>query len=475
MRSSQMPKLRSLYPLLLAAALLFGGCQGRENSADPPRRIFLITVDTLRADHLSAYGYPRATSPELDRLGASGVLFDRAIAQWPKTGSSFASMFTGLYPHTTGITHKAAVRVPAELLTLPELFKESGYTTVAVQSNPVLATRFGWNTGFDEYLQSWGEEDVPPEPQALRPLIHAGRVNELALPALERYAGADRLFVWIHYSDPHAPYVLPDGAENPFVDDPHFTQEATVPPKVTPVYRLGDRTDLKYYVAQYDANVRVVDRAVREVLDKARSLGLLEDSLVVFTADHGESLGEHDSWFEHGPLPYNTTSHVPLFFVGVGIPAGAREGRPVELVDLFPTLRDLVAPGREIPGLEGHSLAPFLRGKVQEMDGFRVAYSEAGRRRDRYHTVQDATWKLIFNSGGKRSRAAASATGGFELYNLAEDPEEMRNLAASNTAELRRLRGDLLAWMKTARSRGGDEDVVDPETEKALRALGYAN
>ena len=465
-----MPKLRSLSVLLLAAAL-FGACRGEE--AAGPRRVFLITVDTLRADHLSAYGYARATSPELDRLGASGVLFERAIAQWPKTGSSFASMFTGLYPHTTGITHKAAVRVPAELLTLPELFKEAGYTTVAVQSNPVLATRFGWNTGFDEYRQSWGEGDVPPEPQALRPLIHAGKVNELALPLLAKHAGAERLFVWIHYSDPHAPYVLPEGTENPFLDDPHFTQEAAVPPKVTRAYRLGDRTDLKYYVAQYDANVRVADRAIREVLDKARSLGLLEDSLLVFTADHGESLGEHGSWFEHGPLPYNTTSHVPLFFVGEGIPAGARVGRPVELVDLFPTLRDLVAPGREVPGLEGHSLAPFLQGSGREADGFRVAYSEAGRRRDRYHTVQDATWKLIFNSGGKR--AASSATGGFELYNLAEDPVETRNLAAANTAELRRLRGDLLAWMKTAQSRGGEEDVVDPETEKALRALGYAN
>jgi arylsulfatase A-like enzyme len=470
MRSSQMPKLRSILPLLLAA-LLLGACQGGERAA-VPRRVFLITVDTLRADHLSAYGYARATSPELDKLGASGVTFERAIAQWPKTGSSFASMFTGLYPHTTGITHKAAVRVPAEYLTLPELFKDNGYTTVAVQSNPVLASRFGWNTGFDEYLQSWGSGDVPPEPQALRPLVHAGKVNELALPALEKHAGADRLFVWLHYSDPHAPYVLPEGAENPFLEDPHFTQEATVPPRVTPVYRLGGRMDLKYYVAQYDANVRVVDRAIREVLDKARSLGLLEDSLIVFTADHGESLGEHDSWFEHGPLPYNTTSHVPLFFVGKGIPAAKRVNRPVELVDLYPTLLDLVDPGREVQDLEGQSLAPFLQGKDTE-EGFRVAYSEAGRRRDRYHTVQDATWKLIFNSG--RKRAVASATGGFELYNLAEDPDETHNLAAANTAELRRLRGDLLAWMRTARSQGGDEDVVDPETERALRALGYAN
>ncbi|HKV13244.1 MAG TPA: sulfatase-like hydrolase/transferase, partial [Thermoanaerobaculia bacterium] len=381
---------------------------------------------------------------------------------------------TGLYPHTTGITHKAAVKIPAEYLTLPELFKESGYATVAVQSNPVLTGRIGWSTGFDEYLQTWGEKDVPEEPSALRPLIHADKVNGLALPLLGRRAKEEKLFAWIHYTDPHAPYVLQPGHENPFLNDAQFTGDAVVPADVTAGYKLGGRTDLKYYVAQYDANVRVVDEAIRKLLDEARSLGLLDDALVIITADHGESLGEHDSWFVHGPLPYNTTARVPLVFLGTGVPAGRRVDRPVELIDLYPTLRDLIAPGKEVPGLEGHSLAPFLRGESPE-DGFRVAYSQAGQKADRYHSVQDESWKLIFNSGGKRSKAAQSPTGGLELYDLSRDPLETNNLAATNVEQVRRLRSDLLAWIKAGKRQGRDEGETTPEAERAIRALGYAN
>jgi arylsulfatase A-like enzyme len=383
-------------------------------------------------------------------------------------------MFTGLYPHTTGITHKAAVRIPAEYLTLPELFKENGYATVAVQSNPVLAGRIGWRTGFDEYLQTWGERDVPENPPALRPLIHADKVNGLALPLLGRHAKEEKLFAWIHYTDPHAPYVLPPGHENPFLSDAHFTGDEAVPAGVTEGYKLSGRTDLKYYVAQYDANVRVVDEAIRKLLDEARSLGLLDDALVILTADHGESLGEHDSWFVHGPLPYNTTARVPLVFLGTGVPAGRRVDRPVELIDLYPTLRDLIAPGKEVPGLEGHSLAPFLRGEAPET-GFHMAFSQAGQKADRYHSVQDESWKLIFNSGGRRSKAAQSPTGGLELYDLSQDPLETKNLAATNVSQVRRLRGDLLAWIKAGKRQGRDEGETTPEAERAIRALGYAN
>ncbi len=209
-------------------------------------------------------------------------------------------------------------------------------------------------------------------------------------------------------------------------------------------------------MAQYDANVLVADQHIQKLLDEMRSLGLLEDSLIVFAADHGEELGEHNSWFEHGPLPYNTTAHVPLFFVMNGLAAGRRIDRPVELIDIYPTLRDAVAPDRAIDGLEGHSLWPLLRtGKAdpKQADLFREAFLEAGHHPNLYHSVQEGIWKLVFNSGGKHSRAADSPTGGFELYNLAEDPLERNNLAATKTEEVRRLRKDLVAWMQKAKPR----------------------
>ncbi|HEV2853568.1 MAG TPA: sulfatase [Thermoanaerobaculia bacterium] len=477
--------LKSLWivPVLLFAA----GCRGNVENAEEggatasaapgihaPRRVFFITVDTLRADHMSLYGYPRETTPNLQKLAAGGVTFDHAVCQWPKTGSSFASMFTGLYPHTTGLTHKAALRIPEPYLTLPELFKDEGYSTFGVVSNAVLASQFGWNTGFDEFQETWGGGEFPDDPKAFRPLASALRVNDLAVPLLRKYAKADKLFAWIHYSDPHAPYILPEGSSNPFAGDAVFRTgtDRAVPARITKGYTLEGRTDLKYYVSQYDANVLVADAYIRKLLDEMRSLGLLEDSLIIFAADHGEELGEHNSWFEHGPLPYNTTAHVPLFFVMDGLRAGRRVDRPVELVDLYPTLRDLIAPDRQVPGLEGKSLWPLLRDG--DAKAFRQAFSEAGRRPNLYHSVQEPAWKLVFNSGGKRSRAATSSTGGFELYNLKEDPLEARNLAAVHPEEVRRLRRDLVAWMRKARSMGDDEEG-DPETERALRALGYLN
>lgn len=460
----RLPKL-----LCLLLSVLAAGC-GPDLADDAPRRVFFITVDTLRADHMSLYGYPRQTSPRMAELAASGVVFEQAIAQWPKTGTSFASMFTGQYPQTTGLTHKAAIRIPEEYTTLPELFQESGYTTVGVVSNAVLGAQLGWNDGFDEFLETWGGGDsFPQDPHVFRELIHAPRVNELALPLLERHAKDERLFVWLHYTDPHAPYMLPDGFANPFLEDARFTGEATVPPKVARGYRIDGRDDLKYYVAQYDANVLVTDVYIRKVLDRARELGLLEDSLIVFTADHGESLGEHGSFFEHGPLPYNTTARVPLFFVRDGLPA-ARKARPVELVDLYPTLRDMVVPGREVAGLEGRSLLPLLKG--QEAEAPRFAFSEAGEKPRYFRSVQDGAWKLVYGSGGRRPRPVAGPSG-LELYNLAADPKETRNLAASHPEELRRLRRELLDWVKNRPGRHAQAEE-DEEALKALRALGYA-
>jgi arylsulfatase A-like enzyme len=477
------PAARSFRPTprrLLAAALLAltafaAGCGERGADSPPaPRRIFLVTVDTLRADHMSLYGYPRQTSPRVDELARGGVRFDAAVAQWPKTGASFASLFTGLYPQSSGLVQKAALRIPERYRLLPEVLREEGWTTVAVVSNAVLGARLGWDRGFDEYLETWGGGDLPEDPHAFRPLAQAPRVNELARPLLARHAAAEKLFVWIHYTDPHAPYVLPAGESNPFLDDGLVRREAVVPARVRRGYRVEERTDLDFYVAQYDANVRVADRHAGELLAHARELGLLASSLVVFTADHGESLGEHDSWFEHGPLPYNTTARVPLVIAGEGIPPGAVSA-PVELIDLYPTLLALVAPGREVPGLEGRSLLPWLVPRDGTTGAAsRLAFSEAGERPRYFRSVQDGGWKLVQGFGGRGRRRAGGGT--FELYDLAADPLETRDLAAQRPEEVRRLRGELLRWAKAGEQRRPpDAGAADEHERQALEALGYAN
>lgn len=470
--------------VLTVAAASCGPPDERAGDADgapaPPDRVILITVDTLRADHTSAYGYPRETTPTLQRLAAGGVLFDQAICQWPKTGTSLASMFIGQYPQTTGLTHDAAIRVPEGYLTIPGFFRHLGYTTVAVVSNGVLNSDLGWNRDFDEYLETWHiEGGQSADPVVYRRTLNAQRVNELALPLLERHAGTEKLFVWLHYSDPHAPYVLPDGFENPFLGDEHYTQEGTVKLDKPHATALGDRRDLEYYVAQYDANVLVADLGIGEALDRMGELGMLDDALVVYTADHGESLGEHDYWFEHGRLPYSPGTRVPLVFwqpsrAGGRVPAGRAVERPVELVDLYPTLRDLVAPGEEVPGLEGDTLVAWLQGPQTEppADAFEHAFFEAGggSPTTHYRGVQDERWKLVYHP------ALGDLEPTIELYDLAADPLETNDVKEEQRAEARRLRAVLWDWMKGTdwirRERGFVQEQSE-ETTRALKALGY--
>lgn len=444
----------------------------------PPRHLILVTVDTLRADHTSLHGHPRETTPQIDRRAAAGVVFEQAIAQWPKTGTSFASMFSGRYPQSTGLIYKAALRLPPTLEVLPAILQENGFETVAVVSNAVLSKELGWDRGFDEYVETWGDE-LTEDPVEYRKLLWAGRVNELALPLLERHHDAERLFAWIHYSDPHAPYVLPEGYENPFVEDAVYRSEpdTTVDLRGTRGKAIGDRRDLAFYRAQYDANVRVTDEAIGELLDQLDESGLLSDALVVFTADHGESLGEHGSYFEHGPLPYNTTSRVPLVVWSPGRIEARRVAGPVALVDLFPTLLEWLLPETVLPALsdaEGASLLPVLRGEVQvapRRGDVPLAFAEAGRPPTRYWSVQDERWKLIYRQPADGRRPSIEH---YELYDLVADSLETNDLAAADHPELARLRRPLEAWRSTAARPGPEREKSESEL-KALRALGYVD
>lgn len=466
--------LRAL-ALLPLSALAWSCGAPPEPAAEPPRRVFLITVDTLRADHLGWHGYPRDTSPRLDEWVERGVVFERAIVQWPKTGPSFASMFTSLYPHTTGLINRAAQTIPDDYLALPAWFQERGFTTAAVISNPVLSRELGWGRGFDHYEQTWVDQatldavdELPIEqrPMAFRRHVWADRVNELALPLLASLASEERLFVWLHYTDPHAPYLLQPGTGNPFLDDEHYTGDEVVDLTGAEGRALGDRRELRYYVAQYDANVWVTDRAIGAILDEIAALGMEDGSLFVMTSDHGEELAEHGVPFEHGPVPYNSSVHVPLAVVGEPwVDAGARVAQPVELIGLFPTLVELL--GEPMPeGFEGRSWLPLLAGRTAaEEDADPVAFADAGAYQRHLRSIQDQEWQLVLRPPTREREKPL-----VEIYHLPSDPLQLKDVASEFPEVRDRLGRQLSRWIRDS------PENVSPHTEaarKALQAMGY--
>ena len=423
------------------------------------------------------HGYPRATTPFLDQLAQRGVVFERAIAQWPKTGTSFASMFLGQYPQTTGLTHHAAVELPDTQVTLPEYFRAAGYKTLAVVGNAVLDSELGWSQGFDEYIEPWRSATALPEGgREWKELLSAKRMNELAVPLLKRYANEEKLFVWIHYIDPHAPYyVLEWDGRNPFLDDEYYVGDERVGRWFPPRRRLDGRDEVRYYQAQYDANVLTVDNYVEQLFGAIRPLGLLEESMVVFTADHGEGLGQHQ-YMGHGRLPYNHGVHVPLLIYSTsGLSSTNRVGRPVELIDLYPTFRDLVASEYDGQDLEGRSMLQLLRtGRNESAGGVQYAFSEAGDQKGRhfyYRMVQDERWKLIYHPPLTRPELPAR----YELYDLENDPGETHNLVDDRPGEARRLRSALREWMREPQGQQAVEEGArqSERIRRILKGLGY--
>lgn len=469
MRSCRLPALA--LPAFAALAL---GCAA-DPAPEPPRRVFLISVDTLRADHLGWHDYPRDTSPRLDEWVKRGVVFKRAIVQWPKTGPSFASMFTSLYPHTTGLTNRAVQTIPESLLILPKWFQDLGYKTAAVISNPVLDRELGWGRGFDRYEQTWFDQatldsidDLPSEqrPMELRRHVWAGRVNELAKPLLGSLAAEERLFVWLHYTDPHVPYLLQPGNDNPFLGDEHYRGDELVDLTGAERRAIGDHRELRYYVAHYDANVRVADRAIGNMLDHIAELGMEDGSLFVLTADHGEELNEHGVPFEHGPLPYNSSVHVPLVVVGEPwAEPGRLVERPVELIGLFPTLIDLFEePLPEV--LEGSSWTPLLTGAEQADDEpTPAAFADAGAYQRHLRSIQDEKWQLVLRPPNRQREKPL-----VELYHLPSDPLQLRDVSEEFPDTRNRLGRRLSEWIRES------PEHVSPHTEaarKALEAMGY--
>lgn len=468
--------------------------------SQPPRLILLISIDTLRADHLGVYGYERFTSPNLDVFALEGAVFEDANSAAPWTLPSHATMLTGLYP----MTHEAmtiASKLDETIATLPAMLAEQGWKTASVVATPWLVRdRHGITKDFEQY------KHVRTRPERRRP---STLITDEAIGWVEAASEAgEQLFVFVHYFDVHADYKSEPGYEDLFVspydgdadgsawqiltstlvpeyiefcknelegdecsfgpesDNPKFIDEHFVQPTF-------DDRDARHLVDLYDAGVRQMDAELSRLFASLGKKGHLEDALVIVTSDHGEAFGEHGE-FDHFLSAYQEVLHVPLIMRGPGVPAGARIDVPVSLVDIVPTVLEL-AGAPPMDGADGRSLVPLLRGEDDVPFRQRSIFSDApgGLSHEMItpgffpvrRAVRRDQWKLVHDA----------KSGDFALYDLATDPLEQIDLyldrpeiASRLAEEMDRRYGDFdIEALRT-------DDVELSEEEKAqLRALGY--
>jgi arylsulfatase A-like enzyme len=462
---------RPSWGLVLAGAgvTVATGCLlARSRPAERPSFI-LILVDTLRPDYLGAYGFRGGISPAIDRLASESLVYTRCFAPSPWTKPSVASMLTSLPPEVHGVTdHRrtywaarhGALSLEAladSALTLPETLRAAGYETAGFTANPWLDARFGFAQGFSKYVQADTTREL---------LARASRW-------IKNHEGPRPFFVYLHLMDVHAPYshsegeVEAVGASPSLGEDRPLTESElqAIPWHLEGRPRLDprDRRRLRPWKAKYAAGVHVLDRRLAPFLNQLRRGGSLDRSMVILTSDHGEELAEHGAW-EHGWTFYDEQLAVPLIVRPAGgLAASRRVDGLVGLLDLMPTMLAL-AKAPPTPGLGGRPL-PGLRLGGNEQ-GAEALFAWASLRGPRARAVRTARYKMIEDPEGR----------GTQLYDLAQDPGETRNLAESDPALAEQLSNRLKAHTSTVAEMGAQRPPtteVGEDVLERLRALGY--
>jgi arylsulfatase len=454
--------------LAVCGALVVAGC----GSASRPVNLILITVDTLRADHLGIDGYGRDTSPNLDALARDGKWFPRCYTQSVTTRASHAALLTSSFPRTNGVLSNAE-EYP-DRPSILSVLRGRGFTTAGFVSSVVLDRTFGVQRQLDHF------DDVLTTSERNRPFMGERPARETFHAALRYLAGRDRskpFFVWIHLIDPHGPYAAPEQPDRFVGDALARAQSGTLPLgagnrgfEEIPLYQALDGVrDPGYYVARYDAEIRYTDAALGDFVSRLKTLDLFEGTLLAVTADHGETLAEpsHHRYFSHGLVAYEEDSRVPLVIYaarGRRRLAAIDASRPVLSIDVAPTLLDLL--GVEAPPeFTGRSILRAPRPAdtaILSLGSYGSAHLE--REVGTQWTVRRGPWRYVFNT----------IDGAEELYDHRHDAQERSNVAAAHPAELAGLRRLLNAYRAAPGTRNRDSDVSPDERER-LRALGYAH
>jgi len=423
-------------------AALSSGCR-----ATPPN-VVLITVDTLRADHLHCYGFPSQTSPSIDALAARSIVFERAIAASGCTGPSHASIMTSKYPRHHSMGYSNGQRRLSAVQTIAQILRAAGYATATFVSNDVLARRSGFDQGFDVY------NDELPQAELNRPSVHeriAEQTTQAALAWLLT-VGSRTFFLWVHYQDPHGPYTPPP----PYRDKFHFPSEGQPELNVLsdesgfggiPHYQgLEGLRRAGEYESRYAGEIAYTDHWIGELLANVEAASGRRPLVILLTADHGESLGEDNFYFAHGHSTAPDLSHVPFILRVPGHP-GERRRELVSHVDVMPTL--LEAAGLPVPQeVDGIALTRFLReaASIPERTVFcDIGYELSAYRNDEFLRalfVPQKTWDIaMFYQSGQASLVSRADL-------KAQQTFRWNGGATWSPIELdRRLASDLLAYV----------------------------
>lgn len=395
---------------------------------DSDLNVLLLTLDTTRADRIGIYGYLRAKTPNIDSLAKKGVRFSNAYCPAPLTLPSHCTILAGTYPLYHKVRNNGSYYLGQEAITLAEKLKEQEYRTSAFVSSFNVDSRFGLDQGFDDYDDTFGDEEVI---KTFRSERKAVEVADSFIRWFEKNSDK-KFFSWIHFYDPHMPYHPPSPYREEFADRP------------------------------YDGEIAYMDFHIGRIIEKLREKNILNRTLIVIAGDHGEALGEKEE-VDHGIFIYDVTMKVPLiFYAEENIPQGLVVDARVRLIDLMPTILNLV----KIPlnkEIQGMSLVPYMEGKKRED---LVCYLES------YYPLENYGWSQLVglvDRGWKYIQAPKP-----ELYHLAEDRAEERNLIDSQKKIIASLKENLNQVIErySSKTRATRRKMTLEEEEK-LRSLGY--
>ena len=437
--------------LLLVVLLASAPCC---SEADPsarsgPQNLLLICIDTLRADQLGFLGARPSITPNLDALAAGGVVFENAHSSASWTLPSVASLFTSLYSSTHGCWTFES-RLAEEFVTLPEVFQDAGFDTAGIASHVFFDADYGLQQGFDVFDDELAHRaNEPGWQQVTSPLVSEKAVRWLEERA--RSKDEDPFFLFLHYFDPHVPYVDHEAGED------HGTEDAQD--------ALGVPQETRAELGRYRSEIAFTDRHVGSVLDALERAGLAERTAVVFFSDHGEAFYEHPGIRRHSYSLYGEELGVPLVVRCPGI-APRRVSSFVRNVDLFPTLVELFELSTP-QARTGVSLVPLLNGTQRDSPALLAEI----RLKDGYH------WNGLVRERFKLLENVSKET--FELYDLAADPRETRDLAHERPELVAELEEELRARIQEAKTLGerfGPAQSVEHTEEELekLRRLGYS-